>query len=395
MGGRGSDYSWPNPLAAQSTATAPMPTDFRAAHTTDADWQTAVDHCLEQLGELPAGANLGFLYVTDAFADSLEDILSRFVAATGIVAWTGSVGIGILGGNREYHERPAISVMIGVFAPDSFRILPTLGAEVDALPESQRAWIRQTGASFAVVHGDPGNDRMPQLVEELADALGGFLVGGITSSRGARRQIAGDVTHGGLSGVVFSPAVGVTTALTQGCRPFGKVHEITECRRNIAIRLDGRPALEVFNEEVGEALAGEPSRMAGYIFAALPIRGSDTGDYLVRNLLGVDAGNKMIAIGEHLTTGDGLQFCRRDRKSAREDLERMLHDLLARTGKRARGALYYSCLGRGPHVFGEDSAEVRMVQEALGDVPLVGFFCNGEISHRRLYGYTGVLTLFT
>ncbi|MEK7734728.1 MAG: FIST C-terminal domain-containing protein, partial [Pseudomonadota bacterium] len=134
---------------------------------------------------------------------------------------------------------------------------------------------------------------------------------------------------------------------------------------------------------------------AGYIFAALPIRGSDTGDYLVRNLLGVDAGNKMIAIGEHLTTGDGLQFCRRDRKSAREDLERMLHDLLARTGKPARAALYYSCLGRGPHMFGEDSAEVRMVQEALGDVPLVGFFCNGEISHRRLYGYTGVLTLFT
>jgi small ligand-binding sensory domain FIST len=26
-------------------------------------------------------------------------------------------------------------------------------------------------------------------------------------------------------------------------------------------------------------------------------------------------------------------------------------------------------------------------------VPLAGFFANGEISHNRLYGYTGVLTL--
>jgi len=35
------------------------------------------------------------------------------------------------------------------------------------------------------------------------------------------------------------------------------------------------------------------------------------------------------------------------------------------------------------------------VRHALGDVPLVGFFANGEIARRHLYGYTGVLTVFT
>ena len=59
-----------------------------------------------------------------------------------------------------------------------------------------------------------------------------------------------------------------------------------------------------------------------------------------------------------------------------------------------RGALYYSCLGRGEHMFGRRGAEMEIIREALGDVPLAGFFCNGEISHDRLYGYTGVLTLF-
>ena len=60
----------------------------------------------------------------------------------------------------------------------------------------------------------------------------------------------------------------------------------------------------------------------------------------------------------------------------------------------ARGALYYACLGRGEHMFGRRGAELEMLREVLGDLPVTGFFCNGEISHNRLYGYTGVLTLF-
>jgi small ligand-binding sensory domain FIST len=87
-------------------------------------------------------------------------------------------------------------------------------------------------------------------------------------------------------------------------------------------------------------------------------------------------------------------FCRRDAHSAREDLLRILAELREETPAGARGALYFSCVGRGEHLFGERGAELGMVRDALGDLPLVGFFCNGEISHDRLYGYTGVLTLF-
>ncbi|MEO8631343.1 MAG: FIST C-terminal domain-containing protein [Betaproteobacteria bacterium] len=59
-----------------------------------------------------------------------------------------------------------------------------------------------------------------------------------------------------------------------------------------------------------------------------------------------------------------------------------------------KGGVYFSCLGRGASLFDESSEELRIVQDRLGEVPLVGFFRNGEISHNRLYGYTGVLTLF-
>ena len=87
-------------------------------------------------------------------------------------------------------------------------------------------------------------------------------------------------------------------------------------------------------------------------------------------------------------------FCRRDGDSAREDMRRMLRDLSRRAGGNIRGGVYFTCLGRGRYQFGEHSEELQMIREELGDFPLTGFYANGEISHNRLYGYTGVLTLF-
>jgi small ligand-binding sensory domain FIST len=63
--------------------------------------------------------------------------------------------------------------------------------------------------------------------------------------------------------------------------------------------------------------------------------------------------------------------------------------------RRVAGAVYVSCSGRGGPHFGAASAEMHIVRRALGDVPLVGFFAGGEIAFNQLYGYTGVLTVFT
>jgi small ligand-binding sensory domain FIST len=274
-------------------------------------------------------------------------------------------------------------------------VFPAIKSDIDEFTE-HRAWCEQADAHFGVVHGDPRNPKTPAFIAELAEAINdGYLVGGLSSSRGPNFQIAGGLTEGGLSGVLFSSRVPVATAHTQGCSPLGQKHQITECRNNIAIRIDDRPALDVFNEEVGEVLVRDLSRAAGYIFAGFPIKGSDTGDYVVRNLMGVDTENKLLAVGGYLNPGDTIMFCRRDIRTAYEDLIRMLRDIKSRLGGRPKGGVYYSCLGRGVHMFGADSAELRAIRQELGDIPLVGFFANGEISHNRLYGFTGVLTLFS
>ena len=182
---------------------------------------------------------------------------------------------------------------------------------------------------------------------------------------------------------------------TQGCSPLGPVHDLTEVHRNIAVKLDGRPALEVLREDVGEVIARDLQRIGGYIFAALPVAHTDTGDYLVRNLVGLDPQRGLVAVGDDLEGQEQLLFCRRDGNTARADLERMLERLARRTaGRTLRGGVYISCVGRGRHQFGDHSEELVAIRDALGAFPLVGFFADGEIYHGRLYGYTGVLTLF-
>ncbi len=248
---------------------------------------------------------------------------------------------------------------------------------------------------LALAHGDPANPRIREMIETLSGKVAsGFVVGGLSSARGETAQIAERRVAGGLSGVLFSDRVRLATRLTQGVSPLGPRHRVTSANRNIVGTLDHRPALDVMKAEIGEVLARDLRRAAGYIFVGLPVRGSDTGDYLVRNILGVDPENGLIAIGEHVQPGDELLFCKRDRQSAEEDMARMLATLRAQFDGPIRGGVYVSCLGRGRHLFGEPHRELRLIRDALGDFPLTGFFANGEISHNRLYGYTGVLTLF-
>lgn len=365
-----------------------MNAPFKYAHAVDADWTRAAQACMTQLGAIPAAATLGFLYVSDAFVGELDSILAFFRSATGVPHWTGSVGVGVCATGVEYLDAPAMAVMLGEFDPADFSMLPVMRTPQDIEAQPSAAY-------FALAHGDPANTRIQELIEALsAHVSSGFVVGGLSSSQGATVQISDGVVSGGLSGVLFSERVRLATRLTQGVSPLGPRHRVTTASKNIIGSLDHRPALDVMKEEIGEVLARDLRRAAGYIIVGLPVRGSDTGDYLVRNILGVDPQNDLVAVGETVAPGDEMLFCRRDQQSAEDDLLRMLAAIAAQLNAPIRGGVYYSCLGRGEHMFGAPHRELGLIRENLGDFPLVGFFANGEISHNRLYGYTGVLTLF-
>jgi len=269
----------------------------------------------------------------------------------------------------------------------------TAAAAFPGEPESTDLQVA-SNAQLAIVHADPRQSAVLDAMPELAKSTGAYLVGALTSGAAATPLVGAADAPSGLAGILFTDDVPVATALTQGCSPIGTVHTISSMEEGIVSGLDGRNALDVLKEDVGELLARDLRRLAGYVHAAIPVSGSDTADYLVRNLVGFDVEQGWIAVAEELRVGDRLMFVRRDAASAVEDMQRMLADLKRRAGTNLRGAVYHSCVARGPHQFGPGSQELSMIAEVFGDFPVVGFFGNGEISHDRLYTYTGVLTVF-
>jgi len=369
-----------------------MTNTFKYGHSTAAQWREATQACLSQIGEVPAAASLGFIYVTDLLSGHMQDILAAVKEATGVAHWVGSTGLGICSSGQEYLDQPAIAIMLGEFPQHSFRVVSPI-QRLDEMPQAMP--VGNNAAYFGMVHCDPDNQDIVSLIEQFAARMeSGFVVGGLTSSRNENVQVADTVTHGGISGVVFTSDVALTTRLTQGVSPLGGLHEVTECESNVIERIDGKPAFDVLKQEIGEVLSRDLNRLSNYIFVGLPITGSDTGDYLVRNLVGIDVERKLLAIGESVENGRQLLFCRRDGASAVKDMQRMLDEIKSGLTGKPRGAVYFSCLGRGESMFGPGSEELKMISRALGEIPLAGFFANGEISHNRLYGYTGVLTVF-
>ena len=143
-----------------------------------------------------------------------------------------------------------------------------------------------------------------------------------------------------------------------------------------------------------------------------PALGQQTGhfgtDTRVRHIIGLDGVRHGVALGDLIEPGMRLSFCQRNVAAARADLTRICTEIREELApeeltssapsvpaRRMVGAIYVSCSGRGGLHFGGKSAELHIVRRALGDVPLVGFFAGGEIAHHHLYGYAGVLTVFT
>ena len=355
-----------------------------------------VNDCLQQLGSVRGMYQLGFIYANDSLSEDLENIIGRLKQETGVQNWLGTLGLGVCSTGAEYYDQPTLVVMLADIDAKMFSIIGSSEVDEEKLLEEVSSYCKEELPHVGIIHGDPSNPATPNLIEKISETVpSAYLVGGLTSSNAENYQVANQIVQGSISGIFFSPEVNTVIGHTQGCTPLDQQHVITKAERNLLIELDGRPALDVLRDDVGEVLAKDLNKIAGYIFAGLPIEFSDTGDYLVRNIVGFDEEAKIIAVGDYLYEGSKFMFCRRDGNSAREDMLRMLATMKSRLQGMPRGGLYFTCLGRGRYQFGDNSEELKMIQDELGDFPLLGFFANGEIFNNRLYGYTGVLVLFT
>ena len=169
----------------------PIPVSaFKAGHGAGEDWGSAVKACMNSLEAPPAGANLGLLYATDALADDLSSVLAFLRERTGIEHWVGNIGFGVAASGVEYHDRPALSVLTAALPEAAFRIMAPVtnqagAGEIDLFAGQQADWLTQHQGLFGVVHGDPRNQTIGEIVAQAAARSSGFLVGGMTASRGS------------------------------------------------------------------------------------------------------------------------------------------------------------------------------------------------------------------
>jgi small ligand-binding sensory domain FIST len=386
---------------------------FVQADAADSDWRVALDRCQQQLEPQIAthaaqygdsvAFTLGWCYLSDYYAPAAEAILDELRRRFPGVAWVGTDGVGVAARGIEYIDEPALALMIAPLPRESFRLFSGL----QPLPATSSGFTAQA----AMVHAEGSTPDLQELIRELSERMAtGYLFGGLSSARNRTVHMADGVFTGGISGVAFGPDVGLISRVTQGCQPIGPWRTVTNAERNFVISLDDKPALDCALQDLGldrslpdhalsQALSGT---LVGLITTVedVPTRPGQFGaDTIVRHLVGVDREYQVLAIAEEIEPGMRLAFCTRNAEAAQLDLVRIATEIRAElesgAAQRMAGAIYVSCSGRGGPHFGARNAELQVVRHALGDVPLVGFFAGGEIARHHLYGYTGVLTVFT
>ncbi len=423
---------------------------FLHAHATHPDWHFALALAAAQIEaqrQLPDHVReptLGWVYFTDHYAAHAEALLAALQARWPGVAWVGAVGVGIAGNGVEYFNEPALSLMLSDLPSEQFKVF------------SGAAPLGGFAAVSAQVHADPQTLDLSELVFEMSQRTrSGYVFGGLASSRTRSLHIANGVFQGGLSGVAFRGEAsdgtdantdtnananantathtqhGMLSRVTQGSQPIAKARTVTSAEHNLVLTLDGEPALDCLLRDLQiddldhrDAMPRLRETLVGLNDAAdaesaQTRHGQFGSDTRVRHLIGLDPGRRGVAIADNAEVGMRLAFCKRDTDAARRDLVRIcteirealepetlpLETALALQGsdaeraphpaRRMAGAVYVSCAGRGGPHFGSPSAELAIIRHALGDVPLVGFFASGEIARHHVYGYTGVLTVFT
>ena len=350
-----------------------------------------------------ARADLLMLFISPQFEDELAGILERAVERAEDAVIMGCTAGGVIGGSSEIEDAPAIAVWAASLPTTGvvpFRLTFQKEGEhgiidgLDDMPSSERGDV-------VVMLSDPFSFPADLLLDHLNEHAPGVPVIGGQSSGGleAGRNVLisnGEIVRDGAVGVVLTGGTSISWLVSQGCRPIGETYGVTRAERNVIHELAGTPALRRLEEVYAAASPRDQLLMrrgvhVGQAISELKPRLA-RGDFLIRNVMGIDPKTGAIAITDMVEVGQTIQFQVRDADSAREDL-RLILDQQRRLDERpVVGALLFSCNGRGQALFGQPDHDIGAVHRAFGSVPVAGFFAAGELGpvagRNFLHGFT-------
>ena len=390
---------------------------FRSALSAATDLKTACTECAAVIGVDGEPPDLLLAFASPQLAD-LEDLPSELARTLRPRQLAGCSGGGVLAEGREIESGAGLALLAawwprvdGVAAVRtqsrllSREELPGPDAPPSAwheLFEVERESIR----GFAIFP-DPWSFPVTPLLDGLDYAFHGVpKFGGLVSGSGGTtdQHLFLDDRHHGRGAVVvaFAGDLRIDTVVTQGCRPIGRPGTVTEGTGQDLMRVDDRTALGFLQEQI-DALDETETEMArrstmfiGLAMDPFTFDAPDDGEYLMRNIVGLDRQRGSLTIAGRPSAGRKIRFHLRDATASDDDLRRVLAGALK--GPPPTGALLFACLGRGRDLYGDADHDSRAFRDAFGPVPIGGFFCNGEIGpvgvQTYLHGYTAVFALF-
>ena len=326
----------------------------------------------------------------------------------------GCSAAGVIGGGQEVERRPGIAISAAILPGvelSPFHLNQDELPSPDAGPEEWQALlgIRAEDCPAIMLLPDPFTLRSEHLLAGLDFAFPSTIkIGGLASGGGqpgANALFINDRSvRSGAVGVAFTGDLAVETVVAQGCRPIGEPFIVTQSEINVISKLGDQTPLEVLRDlfeaaETREKRLIRRSLQIGIIMDRLA-QNSNEGEFLIRNVLGADEEDGTLAVGEIVQEGQVVQFFVRDAQAADEDLRMMLEEYIDNLdeGDIPASALLFSCIGRGQYLYGSPDHDTSMFTDMVADIPVTGFFSNGEIGplgdQTFLHGYSASFALF-
>lgn len=375
----------------------------------------AIDECITGLSSTLGDAqpDLAVVFVSPHFESEYSKVVELIAQGLGPVKIFGCSGGGIIGDGVEVEQRHGISITAASLPDVEITEFHLDGSGLPDLDAGPSSWEELLGVSNDqepqfVVLADPFSFPVQNLLMGLDFAFPqsakiGGLASGANSQGGNALFLRGQMHNSGAIGLALQGNITVDTVVAQGCRPIGQLMHITESRRNLLLGLDGQTPLNVLKELFQTMNDRDQALMQNSLFLGVVmdefLDAPKQGDFLIRNVVGMDAKTGTLAIGEELKEGQMVQFHLRDADTSSADLTAVLERFATDNREnQVQGALLFSCLGRGQYLYGHPNHDSDIFHEKIGEVPLGGFFCNGEIGPVSgttfLHGYTSSFGIF-
>jgi small ligand-binding sensory domain FIST len=368
--------------------------------------RTAARAALERAG-VPV-ADWALVFMTSPHRPQFAGMLAEIQKTLGTQMITGCSASGVLTGSEEVEGRPAVAVL--AVRSDTMRASTFFVSLGENDPKNAaREMARQIGADppgLTILLPDPFAARPDHLLHEVGRSNPEREAVGAAASadaelRGTFQLYGRNVAGKAVTGLHLSGDLRRAIGITHGCQPLGPQARITSGDGNVILEVDGRPALDVLRSCLPGSLADSLGMLGGHLFVGLPPDPLQEeivpGEYLVRNLVAVDAGRGALIVGATVRPNEPLYFVLREGHAAREDLKEMLRRVDREAGGSRRFGLYFNCAARGSSLYGMPGIDTAYISSAFGDLPIIGFFGNAEIAPLRgrnhLFTHTGVLSL--